>query len=69
MTEAAALSAIRKTAVGIYASQRDVGVIIIIEVVVVLQDLDDMALATAMLFGLLFYSLNTLNPSRLHYTF
>lgn len=57
---------LRKPETPIYDS--DVGIIIIIEAVVVLQDLDDMALATAMLFGLL-YSLNTLNPSQLHYTF
>ena len=67
MTEATALSAIEKTTVGIYAPETpgndfsDVG--IIIEGVVVLpQDLDNVALATALLFGL-FYSLNMRYPS------
>lgn len=44
----------------------DVG--IIIEGVVVLQDLDNVALAVAMLFGL-FYSLNMRYPSQLRFTF
>ncbi|XP_034562508.1 uncharacterized protein LOC117829078 [Notolabrus celidotus] len=73
MTEATALSAIEKTTVGIYVTREtpgndfpDVG--IIIEGVVVLQDLDNVALATAMLFGL-FYSLNMSYPSQLRYTF
>lgn len=44
----------------------DVG--IIIEGVVVLQDLDNVALAIALLFGL-FYSLNMRYPSQLRYTF
>lgn len=44
----------------------DVG--IIIEGVVVVQDLDSVAIATAMLFGL-FYSLNMKYPSQLRYTF
>ena len=71
MTEATALSAIEKTTVGIYVTREkpgsefsDVG--IIIEGVVVLQDLDNVALATALLFGL-FYSLRY--PSQLRYTF
>lgn len=44
----------------------DVG--IIIEGVVVLQDMDNVALAIALLFGL-FYSLNMRYPSQLRYTF
>uniref|UniRef100_A0A3Q2VPP3 Uncharacterized protein n=1 Tax=Haplochromis burtoni TaxID=8153 RepID=A0A3Q2VPP3_HAPBU len=44
----------------------DVG--IVIEGAVVLQDLDNVALAVAMLFGL-FYSLNMSYPSQLSYTF
>ncbi|CAI5677231.1 unnamed protein product [Oreochromis niloticus] len=73
MTEATALSAIEKTTVGIYVSRDtpgnysfDVG--IIIEGVVVLKDLDNVAIAVAMLFGLL-YSVNTSYPSQLRYTF
>uniref|UniRef100_A0A8P4K4J7 Uncharacterized protein n=1 Tax=Dicentrarchus labrax TaxID=13489 RepID=A0A8P4K4J7_DICLA len=73
MTEATALSAIEKTTVGIYITREtpgndfsDVG--IIIEGVVVLQDLDNVAVATALLFGL-FYSLNMRYPSQLRYTF
>lgn len=73
MTEAGTLSAIEKTTVGIYVTREtpgsdspDVG--IIIEGVVVLQDLDNVALAVAMLFGL-FYSLNMSYPSQLRYTF
>lgn len=72
MTEATALSAIEKTTVGIYVAREtptyksDVG--IIIEGVVVLQDLDNVALATAMLLGL-FYYLNMKYPSQLRYTF
>ncbi|CAI5642295.1 unnamed protein product [Oreochromis niloticus] len=73
MTEATALSAIEKTTVGIYVSRDtpgnysfDVG--IIIEGVVVLNDLDNVAIAVAMLFGLL-YSVNMSYPSQLRYTF
>ncbi|KAK0146024.1 hypothetical protein N1851_014712 [Merluccius polli] len=73
MTEATALSAIEKTTVGIYVTREtpgndfsDVG--IIIEGVVFLQDLDNVSLATALLFGL-FYSLNMSYPSQLCYTF
>ncbi|CAI5657603.1 unnamed protein product [Oreochromis niloticus] len=73
MTEATALSAIEKTTVGIYVSRDtpgnysfDVG--IIIEGVVVLKDLDNVAIAVAMLFGLL-YSVNMSYPSQLRYTF
>ncbi|KAA8578032.1 hypothetical protein FQN60_009810 [Etheostoma spectabile] len=72
MTEASALSAIMKTTVGIYVTKQtpgndfpDVG--IIIEGVVVLQDLDDVALTTALLFGLC-YSLNMRYPSQFRYT-
>ena len=73
MTEATALSAIEQTTVGIYITREtpgndfpDVG--IIVEGVVVLQDLDNVALATAFLFGL-FYSLNMRYPSQLRFTF
>uniref|UniRef100_A0A3B1IBM1 Uncharacterized protein n=1 Tax=Astyanax mexicanus TaxID=7994 RepID=A0A3B1IBM1_ASTMX len=73
MAEAATLSAIEKTTVGVYVTREtpgsdssDVG--IIIEGVVVLQDLGNVALAVAMLFGL-FYSLNMRYPSQLHFTF
>lgn len=73
MTEATALSAIEKTTVEICVTREmpgsdfsDVG--IIIEGVLVLQDLDNVALATALLFGL-FYSLNLRYPSQLRYTF
>uniref|UniRef100_A0A1A7W7T8 Uncharacterized protein n=1 Tax=Iconisemion striatum TaxID=60296 RepID=A0A1A7W7T8_9TELE len=72
LTEATTLSTIEKTTVGIYITRdgpddvSDVG--IIIEGVVILQDLDNVALATAMLFGL-FYSLNMSYPSQLRYTF
>ncbi|KAG7513756.1 hypothetical protein JOB18_015916 [Solea senegalensis] len=73
VTETAALSAIEKTTVGIYVTRETPGIDIsdvgiIIEGVVVLQDLDNVALATAMLFGL-FYSLNMKYPSQLRYTF
>ncbi|XP_069375048.1 uncharacterized protein [Paralichthys olivaceus] len=72
MTEATALSVIEKTTVGIYIT-REPGndfsdVCIIIEGVVVLQDLGNVALATALLFGL-FWSLNMRYPSQLRYTF
>ncbi|CAI5674962.1 unnamed protein product [Oreochromis niloticus] len=73
MTEATALIAIEKTTVGIYVSRDtpgnysfDVG--IIIEGVVVLKDLDNVAIVVAMLFGLL-YSVNMSYPSQLRYTF
>uniref|UniRef100_A0A1A8P6D2 Uncharacterized protein n=1 Tax=Nothobranchius rachovii TaxID=451742 RepID=A0A1A8P6D2_9TELE len=73
LTEATAMIAIEKTTVGIYSNRgapdngiSDVG--IIIEGMVILQDLDNVALATAMLFGL-FYSLNMTCPSQLRYTF
>lgn len=72
-TEATVLSAIEKTTVGICVTREmpgndfsDVG--IVIEGVVVIQDLDSVAIATAMLFGL-FYSLNMKYPSQLRYTF
>ncbi|XP_023810065.1 sterile alpha motif domain-containing protein 3 isoform X1 [Oryzias latipes] len=57
MTDVSTLSAIEKTTAGVYVAKEtpgkdfpDVG--IIIEGVVILQDLDNVALATAMLFGL-----------------
>uniref|UniRef100_A0A672HDK4 Uncharacterized protein n=1 Tax=Salarias fasciatus TaxID=181472 RepID=A0A672HDK4_SALFA len=73
MTEATTLSAIEKKTVGIYVTRETAGVDIsdvgvIIEGVVVLRDLDNVALATAMLFGL-FYSLNMCYLSQLRYTF
>ncbi|MEQ2186878.1 hypothetical protein GOODEAATRI_033329 [Goodea atripinnis] len=73
MTEATTLSAIEATTVGIYISRgtpngdnNDVGVVI--EGVVVLRDLDNVALASAMLFGLC-YCLNLRYPQKLPYTF
>ena len=73
MTEANTLSAIERTTVGIYVAREtpssdhsDVGVII--EGEVVLRDLENVALASAMLFGL-FYTLNMRYPSKLRYTF
>ncbi|KAL6483837.1 hypothetical protein MHYP_G00087090 [Metynnis hypsauchen] len=72
MTEANTLSAIERTMVGIYVAKEtpssnssDVGVII--EGVVVLRGLENVAVATAMLFGF-FYILNMKYPSKLHYT-
>ncbi|KAL7872438.1 hypothetical protein SRHO_G00074210 [Serrasalmus rhombeus] len=72
MTEGNTLSAIERTVVGIYVARQtpgsnssDVGVIL--EGVVVLRDLENVALATAMLFGF-FYILNMRYPSKLHYT-
>ncbi|KAL6461612.1 hypothetical protein MHYP_G00297560 [Metynnis hypsauchen] len=68
MTEANTLSTIERTMVGIYAAKEtpgsnssDVGVIL--EGVVVLRDLENVALATAMLFGF-FYILNVVGCSR-----
>lgn len=73
MSEATTLSAIESTTIGVFicrespgSDSSDVG--IIIEGEVVLQDLDNVALATAMLFGL-FYSLNMKYPPQLRYTF
>ncbi|KAL6460138.1 hypothetical protein MHYP_G00318970, partial [Metynnis hypsauchen] len=72
MTEANTLSAIERTMVGIYVAKEtpgsnssDVGVIL--EGVVVLRDLENVALATAVLFRF-FYILNMKYPSKLHYT-
>ncbi|KAL7872442.1 hypothetical protein SRHO_G00074250 [Serrasalmus rhombeus] len=72
MTEGNTLSAIERTVAGIYVARQtpgsnysDVGVIL--EGVVVLRDLENVALATAMLFGF-FYILNMRYPSKLHYT-
>uniref|UniRef100_A0A3B4C433 Uncharacterized protein n=1 Tax=Pygocentrus nattereri TaxID=42514 RepID=A0A3B4C433_PYGNA len=72
ITEANTLSAIERTVVGIYvvretpsSNSSDVGVIL--EGVVVLRDLENVALAAAMLFGV-FYILNMRYPSKLHYT-
>lgn len=71
--ETTMLSAQETTTLGIYVSREmeggacsDVG--IVIEGLVVLQDLDNVALATAMLFGL-FYALNMKYPPKLRYTF
>uniref|UniRef100_A0A3B3IPA4 Uncharacterized protein n=1 Tax=Oryzias latipes TaxID=8090 RepID=A0A3B3IPA4_ORYLA len=73
MTDVSTLSAIEKTTVGVYVAREtpgkdfpDVG--IIIEGVVILQDLDNVALATAMLFGL-FYCFNMSYLAQLPYTF
>ncbi|KAL6464122.1 hypothetical protein MHYP_G00285160 [Metynnis hypsauchen] len=72
MTGASTLSAIERTMVGIHVAKEtpssnssDVGVIL--EGVVVLRDLENVALATAVLFGF-FYILNMKYPSKLHYT-
>ena len=72
MTEANTLSAMERTTVGIYAAREapgsnssDVGVNL--EGVVLLYDLENVALATAMLFRL-FYILNMRYPSKLRYT-
>ncbi|XP_077065785.1 uncharacterized protein LOC143718642 [Siphateles boraxobius] len=66
-------SAIEKTTMGIFVIKhiaenepRDVG--IVLEGVIVLQDLENVAFATAMLFGLI-YSLNLKYPTTLRYTF
>ncbi|CAL8384054.1 unnamed protein product [Arctogadus glacialis] len=73
LTDANTLGAIEGTTVGIYVIREtpnsevsDVGVII--EGQVALQDLETVALAAAMLFGL-FYTLNMSYPSKLRYTF
>lgn len=73
VTEATAQRAMEGTTVGIYVARETAGnaacdVGIIIEGVVVLRDLDNVALATALLFGL-FYSLNMRHPSQLRSTF
>ena len=71
-TEASTLSAIERTTVGIYVAREtpgsnssDVGVNL--EGVAVLYDLENVALATAMLFGL-FDILNMRYPAKLCYT-
>uniref|UniRef100_A0A9J8CGL9 Uncharacterized protein n=2 Tax=Cyprinus carpio carpio TaxID=630221 RepID=A0A9J8CGL9_CYPCA len=73
MTETHFFSAIEMTTVGIYvvkdtanSEPSDVG--IVIEGVVALRDLENVALASAMLFGL-FYPLNMQYPTKLRYTF
>lgn len=73
MTETHFFSAIEMTTVGIYvvkdtanSEPSDVG--IVIEGVVALRDLENVALASAMLFGL-FYALNMQYPTKLRYTF
>ncbi|KAK1893389.1 Potassium transporter 7 [Dissostichus eleginoides] len=72
MTEANTLREVEGTTVGIYVAREtpsndysDVGVIL--EGVVVLHDLENVALAAAMLFGLM-YALNMNYPSKLRYT-
>ncbi|KAI9541431.1 hypothetical protein NQZ68_029799 [Dissostichus eleginoides] len=72
MTEANTLREVEGTTVGIYVAREtpsndysDVGVIL--EGVVVLHDLENVALAAAMLFGLM-YGLNMNYPSKLRYT-
>ncbi len=66
-------SAIEKTTMGIFMIKdaadneaHDVG--IVLERVTVLQDLDSVAFATSMLFGLM-YSLNLQYSTKLHFTF
>ncbi|XP_053347058.1 uncharacterized protein LOC128517973 [Clarias gariepinus] len=73
MTDINILKAIEGTTVGIHVARgtsssdcADVGVIL--EGVVVLEDLESVALATAMLFAL-FYALNMRYPTKLRYTF
>uniref|UniRef100_A0A8C2D6Y2 Uncharacterized protein n=1 Tax=Cyprinus carpio TaxID=7962 RepID=A0A8C2D6Y2_CYPCA len=73
MTETHFFSDIEMTTVGIYvvrdtanSEPSDVG--IVIEGVVALRDLENVALASAMLFGL-FYALNMQYPTKLRYTF
>lgn len=73
MSETHFFSAIEMTTVGIYvvkdtanSEPSDVG--IVIEGVVALRDLENVALASAMLFGL-FYALNMQYPTKLRYTF
>ncbi|KAK1903676.1 Potassium transporter 7 [Dissostichus eleginoides] len=72
MTEANTLREVEGTTVGIYVAREtpsndysDVGVIL--EGVVVLHDLENVALAAAMLFGLM-YGLNMNYPLKLRYT-
>lgn len=66
-------SAIEKTTMGIFVIKdaadneaHDVG--IVLEGVTVLQDLDSMAFATSMLFGII-YALNLQYPTKLRFTF
>lgn len=73
MSETHFFSAIEMTTVRIYvvkdtanSEPSDVG--IVIEGVVALRDLENVALASAMLFGL-FYALNMHYPTKLRYTF
>uniref|UniRef100_A0A3Q3E368 Uncharacterized protein n=1 Tax=Labrus bergylta TaxID=56723 RepID=A0A3Q3E368_9LABR len=69
MNEDAINSAIEDTVVGIYDTSdesQDIG--IVLEGVRVLRDLENVALAVAMLFGLL-YALNLSYPAGLRYTF
>ena len=73
MAETDYLSAIERTTVGIYVardttSSEPSDVRIVLEGVMVLQDLENVALASAMLFGL-FYALNMQYPTKLRYTF
>ena len=73
MAETDFLSAIERTTVGIYVardttSSEPSDVRIVLEGVMVLQDLENVALASAMLFGL-FYALNMQYPTKLRYTF
>ncbi|CAL8400497.1 unnamed protein product [Boreogadus saida] len=73
LTDANTLGAIEGTTVGIYViretpNSKVSDVAVIIEGQVALQDLETVALAAAMLFGL-FYTLNMSYPSKLRYTF
>ncbi|XDV25456.1 hypothetical protein PO909_029372 [Leuciscus waleckii] len=72
MAETHFFSAIEMTTVGIYvvkdtANSEPSDVRIVIEGVVALRDLENVALASAMLFGL-FYALNMQYPTKLPYT-
>lgn len=73
MSETHFFSAIEMTTVGIYvvkdtANSKPSDVGIVIEGVVAFRDLENVALASAMLFGL-FYALNMQYPTKLRYTF
>lgn len=73
MAETHFFKAIEMTTVGIYvvkdtASSKPSDIGIVIEGVVALRDLENVALASALLFGLL-YALNMQYPTKLRYTF
>lgn len=74
MDEHAINEAIEDTTVGICVLKEHVtsdapdDIVVVLEGIKVLQDLDNTALAVAMLFGLM-YALNLSYPADLHYTF